>query len=86
MELSYFLQLPSLLVSNAANLLGDNLASVFTANNPVTSTRSRHLDVRFFKIRDLIDLQHLKFVHLRGIQNIADFFTNHCHALSHCLS
>ena len=47
-ELSSLLQLPSLLVSNAANLLGDNLASVFTANNPVTSTRSRHLDVRYF--------------------------------------
>mmetsp|Transcript_8616 Transcript_8616/g.35470 ORF Transcript_8616/g.35470 Transcript_8616/m.35470 type:complete len:269 (+) Transcript_8616:2828-3634(+) len=56
-------------------LHGDNLAACFTANNPTTSSRSRHLDVRFFKIRDCIAAKKLVFAHIDGKFNVADFFT-----------
>ena len=56
-------------------LLCDNKGTVFTANNPVTNLRSRHLEVRWFKVRDYVRDGLLKVAHLRTEHNVADFFT-----------
>ena len=56
-------------------LFGDNFSSVQTAGNPSTSSRTRYLDIRHFKIREYIESQILRYDHLSGIHNLADFLT-----------
>ena len=66
---------PEQLVPRPILLYSDNLATVFTANNPTTSTRSRHLDVQYFRIRHSIRDKKIVFAHVEGKENVADFFT-----------
>ena len=56
-------------------LFNDNLGATQTVNNPVTSWRTRHLDVKYFKIRDYIKEQKLTVSHISTTLNVADFFT-----------
>ena len=56
-------------------LLGDNQGAVFTSNNPETSQRSKHLEIRWFRIRDYIKDNVLRVRHIRTGDNVADFFT-----------
>ena len=56
-------------------LFNDNLGATQTVNNPVTSWRTRHLDVKYFKIRDYIKEQKLTVSHISTNLNVADFFT-----------
>ena len=56
-------------------LLSDNKASTFTANNPTTGIRSKHIDVRFLKVREYIASGELRVVHVRTEYNVSDFFT-----------
>ena len=55
----------------------DNQAVVAASGNPETSQRTRHLDMRYFKVRDYIRQQQLRVRHIRTdvIVNVADFFT-----------
>ena len=56
-------------------LLSDNKASTFTANTPSTGVRSKHIDVRFLKVREYVANGELRVVHVRTDYNVADFFT-----------
>ena len=56
-------------------LLVDNQSAVFSVNNPETSQRTRHLDVRYFKVRDYIKAQKVRVRHISTHHNVADFFT-----------
>ena len=56
-------------------LLGDNQGAIFTSNNPETSQRSKHLEIRWFRIRDYIKDSVLRVRHIRTGDNVADFFT-----------
>ena len=56
-------------------LLVDNQSAVFSVNNPETSQRTRHLDVRYFKVRDYIKQQKVRVRHISTNLNVADFFT-----------
>ena len=56
-------------------LLGDNQSAIFTANNPETSQRSKHLEIRWFRIRDYINDLTLQVRHIPTLDNVADFFT-----------
>ena len=56
-------------------LFSDNLGSVQTVNNPDTSWRTRHLDVKYFKVRDYIRELKLIVSHIGTKNNVADFFT-----------
>ena len=56
-------------------LLGDNQATIFTANNPETSQRSKHLEIRWFRIRDYVKDNLLRVRHIPTGGNVADFFT-----------
>ena len=53
----------------------DNQAVVAASGNPETSQRTRHLDMRYFKVRDYIRQQQLRVRHIRTDVNVADFFT-----------
>ena len=56
-------------------LLSDNKASTFTANTPSTGVRSKHIDVRFLKVREYVASGDLRVVHVRTDYNVSDFFT-----------
>ena len=56
-------------------LYGDNKGSLFTATNPGVSHRSKHLDVRYYKIREYIRDEFVDVKHVKTNRNVADFFT-----------
>lgn len=56
-------------------LLCDNKATTFTANTPSTGVRSRHIDVRFLKVREYVSSGELRVIHVRTEYNVADFLT-----------
>ena len=47
----------------------------FSVNNPETSQRTRHLDVRYFKVRDYVRAHQVRVRHIATDVNVADFFT-----------
>ena len=56
-------------------LLGDNQSAIFTAGNPETTQRSKHLEIRWFRIRDYVQNGTLQVRHIPTGDNVADFFT-----------
>ena len=56
-------------------LFNGNLGATQTVNNPGTSWRTRHSDVKYFEIRDYIKEQTLAVSHISTNLNVADFFT-----------
>ena len=56
-------------------LFNDNLGATQTVNNPDTSWRTRHLDVKYFKVRDYIKQMKLTVPHVPTTLNVADYFT-----------
>ena len=53
----------------------DNKSVEFAVNNPETSQRTRHLDTRYFKVRDYIRDLSIRVRHIGTKFNPADFFT-----------
>ena len=53
----------------------DNKSVEFSVNNPETSQRTRHLDTRYFKVRDYIRDLSIRVRHIGTKFNPADFFT-----------
>ena len=53
----------------------DNKSVELSVNNPETSQRTRHLDMRYFKVRDYIRAQEIRVRHIGTKSNPADFFT-----------
>ena len=56
-------------------LFNGNLGATQTVNNPDMSWRTRHLDVKYFKIRDYIKGMKLTVSHVSTTLNVADYFT-----------
>ena len=57
-------------------LFNDNLGTTQTINNPEsTSQRSKHLDIRYFRIRQHVARQDIKVQYIGTDLNVADFFT-----------
>ena len=57
------------------NLFGDNQGVAFTVQNPLTSSNSRHLDVKWFRLREFVKERFVRVFHIFTHQNAADFFT-----------
>ena len=53
----------------------DNKSVEFAVNNPETSQRTRHLETRYFKVRDYVRQHAIRVRHIRTDVNLADFFT-----------
>lgn len=56
-------------------ILGDNLGAIETAKQPISSKQSKHIQIRFFKIRELQEENFLNVKHIDGKANTADMFT-----------
>ena len=56
-------------------LYGDNKGAVFTSGNPDVSKNSKHLEVKYYKIREYIGQGLLTVRYCETTRNLADFFT-----------
>ena len=54
---------------------GDNQGSIFMAQNPVTEKRSKHIDIRFHYIREVVLSKQVELLFVDGQLNTADMFT-----------
>jgi hypothetical protein len=54
---------------------GDNQGSIFIASNPVTKKWSKHIDIRFHYIREVIECQLAEVFFIDGDKNPADLLT-----------
>ena len=53
----------------------DNQSTIKIANNPIQSDRTKHIDVRYHKIRELIDQNRIKLEYVPTADQTADIFT-----------
>ena len=54
---------------------GDNQGSIFIASNPVVDKRSKHVEIRFHYIRDVIARGLVEVTFIPGEENPADLLT-----------
>ncbi len=64
MELGYEL--------HAVPICGDNQGSIFMASNPVTEAHSKHIDIRYHYIRQIIEEEKIEVFFIDGSKNPAD--------------
>ena len=53
----------------------DNQGSLFIAQNPITEKRSKHIDIRYHYICELIEQKRIALEFISGENNPADMFT-----------
>jgi len=53
----------------------DNQGSIFIASNPVTEKRSKHIDIRFHYIREVVERKLAEIYFIDGDKNPADLLT-----------
>ena len=53
----------------------DNKSTVALTQDPIFSARSKHIEARYFFIRELINNGRLRVAHISGKANVADIFT-----------
>uniref|UniRef100_A0A6S8F3M2 Uncharacterized protein n=1 Tax=Aureoumbra lagunensis TaxID=44058 RepID=A0A6S8F3M2_9STRA len=56
-------------------MLTDNQGTSFTANNPAHSTKSKAIDIRWFKLREYVQYGRIRIHHISGDSNVADVMT-----------
>ena len=57
------------------HLYGDNLGSLFWSTNPVQEKRSKHIDIRYHYVRDVIEDDKIKLYYIDEARNPADILT-----------
>ena len=68
MELGYSLTTPT-------PLYADSHGAIFNASNPTQEKRTKHMDVRYHKIRKFVELMVISIFYIEGSENPADIFT-----------
>ena len=61
--------------SYASTLLIDNKSGIDVAKNPEHHGRMKHLDLRFYWLREAVQDSTIAPVYIPGSQNVADLFT-----------
>ena len=61
--------------SSASTLFVDNMSAISVANNPEHHGRMKHLDLRFYWLRDMVEMGLIKVQHIRTAQMPADLLT-----------
>jgi hypothetical protein len=56
-------------------ICGDNQGSIFIASNPVTEKRSKHINIRFHYVREVIARKIAEIFFISGEENPADLLT-----------
>ena len=64
-------------------IFSDNTRAVALSEKPVFHSRSKHIDIRWHFIRDLIHSGSVCSSHIPGIQNGADFLTKALNRYEH---
>jgi len=57
------------------DICGDNMGSLFIAQNPAVEKRSKHIDIIFHFIRQVIDEKKVQLYFIPGTENPADLLT-----------
>ncbi len=60
---------------NPIPICGDNQGSIFILSNPVTESRSKHIDIRYHYIREVVDNKQVEIFYVDSDNNPADMFT-----------
>ena len=68
---------------NPTNVYEDNLACVAMSENPVRRKFSRHIDIRYYFVRDLVAQKVIKLIPLRTHKMVADQLTMSLPAPAH---
>jgi len=55
----------------------DNQAAIYNGENETINPKSKHIDLRFHSIRELIKNNQIKLQHIRSGENLADGFTKY---------
>ena len=61
--------------SPAPMLWCDNQNTVVLTKDPVFSGRSKHIEARYYFVRELVEAKRLRTAHIPGVDNVADIFT-----------
>jgi hypothetical protein len=56
----------------AVTLFVDNLSAINLAKNPIAYGRSKHIEMRFHYLRELVCEEQLKLAHCRSEEQLAD--------------
>ena len=56
-------------------ICGDNQGSIFIGSNPVQECRSKHIDIRYHYVRQLVEEKVIDLYFVEGAENPADLFT-----------
>ena len=59
----------------AVPICSDNQGSIFLSSNPVTERRTKHIDIRYHYIREVIAAKQVELFYIPGEDNPADMFT-----------
>jgi hypothetical protein len=59
----------------AIPICGDNQGSIFIASNPVTEKRSKHIDIRYHYVREVVNRGLVKIYFIDSDENPADLLT-----------
>ena len=71
--LQYLLE--SLDCESSSTIYVDNLSAIDLANNPIFNRRTKHIEVKFHKIREWVNLRRFDICHVDTNLNDADLFT-----------
>jgi len=52
----------------------DNKAAIYNCQNQSISVKSKHIDIKYHHIRDLVKKNKIKLKHIKSENNLADFF------------
>ena len=61
--------------SGATILYCDNKSAIQLAQNPVHHSRSKHFDMKYHFIRDMVERRIVELRHISTLDNVADIFT-----------
>ena len=56
-------------------IYGNNLGSLFWKSNPIQKKHSKHIDIYYYYIRDLIEDEQIELYYIDGKENLADILT-----------
>jgi hypothetical protein len=56
-------------------IASDNQSAIFNASNPVTEKRSKHIDIWYHYIQELVETNVVQLLYIQGVDNPADILT-----------
>jgi hypothetical protein len=56
-------------------IASDNQGAIFNVSNPVTEKRSKHIDIQYHYIWELVETGIVRLLYIQGVENLADILT-----------